>query len=112
MTNKMFEVFLTQGAEDDLEALHTYVAATRSSDEADGLLDALLEKIMHLESFPLRGHVPPELEALGIQDFREISLPPYRLIYRVIGSQVMISLIADARRNMQALLERRILGRS
>lgn len=32
------------------------------------------------------------------------------MIYRVIGRQVFIYLIADGRRDMQALLQRRLLG--
>ena len=106
-----YEVRLTQGAEEDLEALHDYLAENRSEGEADALLDALLGKIEAFESFPLRGSVPQELDGLGIREFRQTLLPPYRLIYRVVGSKVFISVIADGRRDMQALLERRLLGR-
>jgi hypothetical protein len=38
------------------------------------------------------------------------SSKPYRLIYRVVGQQVVIYLIADGRRDMQPLLARRLLG--
>ncbi|MGE7471962.1 type II toxin-antitoxin system RelE/ParE family toxin [Bosea sp. NPDC003192] len=106
-----FEVELTQGAEDDLEAIHTYLAEHRSMDAAESLLNAFLEKISTLERYPDRGSVPKELEALGIREFRQILLDPYRLIYRVIGSKVVILVIADGRRDMQALLERRLLSR-
>jgi toxin ParE1/3/4 len=111
MTEGRFEVELTQGAEDDLEAIHDYLAESRSVDAAGSLLDAFLEKISTLERYPERGGIPKELEALGIREFRQILLDPYRLIYRVIGSRVVIFVIADGRRNMQALLERRLLGR-
>ncbi len=110
MAKAPFEFLLTQGAEADLEALYTHIAETRSPTEANALLDALLEKILLLETFPLRGAVPKELDALGIRTFRQILLPPYRLIYRIIGQQIFVSVIADGRRDMQALLERRILG--
>lgn len=111
MTEERFEVELTQGAEDDLEAIHEYLAEQRSAEAAESLLDALLEKIHALERFPQQGSVPKELEALGIREFRQILLDPYRLIYRIIGSKVFILVIADGRRDMQALLERRLLGR-
>jgi toxin ParE1/3/4 len=106
-----FDVELAQGAEDDLEAIHRYLAEHRSPDDADALLDVFLDKIATLERYPLRGSVPQELGALGIREFRQILLDPYRLIYRVVGSMVVILLIADGRRDMQALLERRLLGR-
>jgi toxin ParE1/3/4 len=106
-----YEVRLTQGAEDDLEALFDYVAETRSPAEAVALLDKLLEKFGTLETFPDRGAIPKELEAIGISEFRQTLVPPYRLIYRVVARKVFIAVIADGRRDMQALLERRLLGR-
>lgn len=105
-----FRVELTEGAERDLEALHDYLAAHRSAEEADALLDGLLTKIELLETFPERGNHPKELAALGIREFRETILPPYRIIYRIVGEAVVIMIIADGRRDMAALLEQRLLG--
>jgi len=107
---RTFEVSITHGAERDLEDIHAYLAVHRGTDEADLLLDAFLAKIETLECYPLRGSIPSELDALGIRDFRQIILPPHRIIYRVIDSRVFIVLIADGRRDMQSLLERRLLG--
>jgi toxin ParE1/3/4 len=104
-----FEVRLTRGAEIDLEALHGYVKDNRSAEQADALLDRLLTAIETLETFPLRGSVPKELDVLGIREFRQILVEPYRLIYRVSGKTVFVMVIAD-RRDIQALLERRFLG--
>lgn len=106
-----FEVELTQGAEDDLEAIFDYLSEHRSRDDAVALLDAFAGKIEALEQFPLRGSVPKELDGFGIKEFRQLLLHPYRLIYRVAGNRVFVLLIADGRRDMQALLERRLLGR-
>lgn len=111
MKEGRFEVELTQGAEGDLETIYDYLTDHRSMDAAETLLDAFLEKISTLERHPERGSVPKELEALGVREFRQILLDPYRLIYRVIGSKVVILVIADGRRDMQALLERRLLCR-
>ena len=106
-----FAVELSQGAEDDLETIHDYLALHRSRGDADDLLAAFLDRIETLEQLPERGAVPKELDALGIRDFRQALLGPYRLIYRVIDARVVILLIADGRRDIQALLERRLLGR-
>lgn len=105
-----FEVRLAQGAEDDLEGIYDYLSEHRSPDDAQPLLDALLTKIGTLERFPLHGAVPKELAPLGIREFRQVLLAPYRLVYRVIGKTVFVTLIADGRRDMQALLTRRLLG--
>jgi len=111
MTTGKYRVELTEGAEADLEALHDYITEYRSRGQADELLDALLERIDTLERFPERGAVPKELAALGITEFRQLLLPPYRLIYRVMATAVFVSVIADGRRDMQALLQRRLLSR-
>jgi toxin ParE1/3/4 len=107
---RMFEVRITKGAQSDLEALHDYVAINRSAAEAAALLDGLLDKIITLEAFPLRGPICPELDRLGIAEFRQIYHSPYRLIYHVTDKIVYVMIIADSRRDMKALLERRILG--
>jgi toxin ParE1/3/4 len=57
-----------------------------------------------------RGSYPRELAALGIHDYREIFFKPYRIIYRISGRFVYIFLIADGRRDMQTLLQRRLLS--
>ena len=106
-----FHVELTAGAEEDLRALHRYLAEHASIEQADALLDDLLEKIETLETWPERGSIPKELETLGIREFRQVLLPPLRLIYRVVERRVVVIVIADGRRDMQSLLERRLLGR-
>ena len=53
---------------------------------------------------------PPELTALGIRVYRQVFFEPYRIIYRTDGPTVHVMLVADGRRDMQALLERRLLG--
>lgn len=110
MAAPAYEVLFTRGAEDDLESLYDYLAEHRSPDEAQALLDAILAKVATLERFPRRGPVPRELAALGIRDFHQILHRPYRLIYRIAGDKVFVTLIADSRRDMPALLARRLLG--
>ena len=107
---KRFAVELTASAERDLEALFDYVVATRSPAEAHALLDRLIERVETLETFPDRGAIPAELDAIGISDFRQLLVVPYRVIYRVVGRKVFILVIADGRRDMQELLERRLLA--
>ena len=105
-----FRVELTQGAERDLETLHDYLAAHRSAEEAQALLDGLLTKIELLETFPERGNYPKELLALGIHEFRQTVLSPYRILYRILAEAVFIMMIADGRRDMATLLEQRLLS--
>ena len=40
--------------------------------------------------------------------YREIFFKPYRIIYRVMEDNVYVLVIADGRRDMQTLLQRRL----
>ena len=62
-----------------------------------------------LSSFPDRGSHPRELLELGILEYRQVHLKPYRIVYRVRGSKVYVYLIADGRRDMQTLLAERLV---
>ena len=69
-----------------------------------------MEVVEDLAQFPERGSYPKELVTLGIKDYRQTAFKPYRVIYRVLGSQVVVYLIVDGRRDMQSVLARRLLG--
>lgn len=105
-----FEVLLTRGAEQDLEAIVDYIAEFDSPTNADYVLDRLMEVVESLSRFPDRGDYPKELVALGIKEYRQTAFKPYRVIYRVKGREVIIYLIVDGRRDMQSVLARRLLG--
>ena len=110
MSDVHYAVDMTAGAARDLEHIVDHFAALRGADDAAALLDTFLEAIATLERFASRGAVPHELDALGLHEFRQILLGHFRLIYRVIGERVVILINADGRRDMRALLERRLLG--
>lgn len=105
-----FEVLLTEGAEQDLEAIHNYISEFDCAANANHVLDELMNVVDGLSRFPERGSFPKELVGLGIKEYRQVFFKPYRVIYRVTGSQVIIYLIADGRRDMQSVLARRLLG--
>ena len=105
-----FEVLLTRDALRDLEEIHDYIAEHDAVAKAKHVLDRISEALESLERFPDRGAHPRELLALGIRDYRQIYFKPYRVVYRVAGTHVYVYLITDGRRNMQTLLQRRLLG--
>jgi len=104
-----FNVRLTRSAQADLADIAGYLAREASPAIAAQFLDDMHELVTGLQAFPERGAVPKELEALGIQEFRQAGKRPYRVIYRIIAETVFILLIADGRRDMNALLQRRLL---
>jgi len=110
MPDAPYAVFLTEGAEHDLESLYDYLAQFDSPDSANYVLDELMKVVESLSTFPERGSHPKELLALGIKDYRQTFFKPYRVIYRIAGQRVYIYLIVDGRRDMQSLLARRLLS--
>lgn len=109
---KRFTIVVEPGAEDDLNAISEYIAAHDSVDRAIDITSRIARSFDALETLPNRGSYPKELLAYGNRDYREIYFKPYRIVYRVLEEKglVVIVLIADGRRDMQALLTRRLLG--
>ena len=105
-----FEVLLTEGAEQDLEAIHDHISEFDCVANANHVLDELMHVVDSLSKLPERGSYPKELVGLGIKEYRQTFFKPYRVVYRGTGNQVIIYLIADGRRDMQTVLARRLLG--
>jgi toxin ParE1/3/4 len=104
-----YTVYGTREAKADLVELFRYVAANDSEDKAFRLLDNIEKVVASLGNFPLRGCCPPELERIGVFDYRQVFFKPYRIIYEVIGRDVYIHCILDGRRHLPDLLQERLL---
>ena len=104
-----FEVFLTADAVRDIEELYQYIVRHDTPGKAENVLARIEKTFNSLFETPARGVYPKELLDLGIREYREVFFKPYRLIYRIIEHRVYIMLIIDGRRDMQSLLQRRLL---
>jgi toxin ParE1/3/4 len=107
---KRYTVAIESGAEKDLDEITEYIAEHEAVDRAIDIATRIEHSIAMLETFPNRGPYPKELLEAGIRDYREIHFKPYRIIYRVLEREVVVVLIADGRRDMQALLTSRVIG--
>ena len=104
-----YKVNFVSEAEEDLFQIYKYVYLNDSEEQAEKLYSKLYEKCLLLQEFPDRGHIPPELNLLDIDGFLEILYKPYRIIYRMVRSEVFIHCIIDGRRDIQKLLQERLL---
>ena len=104
-----YNVHIVSDAEDDLFEIYRYVATYDTVNKAENLLTKLEELCKSLKDFPGRGHVPPELDRIGIKLYREIHFKPYRIIYQVIKKDVYVHCILDGRRDLMDLLQKRLL---
>jgi len=100
---------LTADAVRDIEEIYQYIARHDAPGKAQNVLTKIEKTFESLSKSPERGTYPKELLTLGIREYREVFFKPYRLLYRTIGSRVYILLIVDGRRDMQSLLQRRLL---
>ena len=102
-------ILVAREAEDDLVDLHGWLAARESVERADEVLDRIQSACAGLRRLPSRGHVTPELARVGVFDFRELHVGPYRIIYEMGDRVVWILAVLDGRRDIQEVLVRRLL---
>lgn len=105
----MYDCMITRSAENDLEELYLYVELYDSIEKADLLLANIERVINDLKLLPERGHYPPELQRIGVRAFREVHFKPYRIIYALQDKLVVVHCVLDGRRDLQSLLQDRLL---
>ena len=106
---KRYRVRLAEDAEHDLIDIYRYIALNDSVEKAAYVLDQLESLCARLTELPERGHPPHELDRIGVMNYREVNFKPYRVIYELIKQDVYIHCILDGRRDIQSLLERRLI---
>ena len=102
-------VIIADAARQDLLHLRAYLVAKGGVLVADKLLERLVLKIDSLSEFPERGPIPDELRDLHVNQYRQASLPPYRIIFKVEATRVTVLVVADGRRDFEKLLRDRLL---
>ncbi|KWV56553.1 plasmid stabilization protein [Rhizobium altiplani] len=96
-------------AERDFEDLYRFIASRDGDEAAERILTEIESTCAELEEFPAGGNVRKELAGIGISEYRELHHKPWRMIYRILVTDVVVYCVVDGRRDMQAFLERRLL---
>lgn len=104
-----YRVLVLQDAEDDIFQIYRFIIRNDSKEHADHIFSKLQKTCFSLSEQPERGHMPPELERIGIFDYREVHFKPYRIIYNIEGRSVFVHCVLDGRRDLQDLLQDRLL---
>ncbi len=104
-----YEVMMSDDAEADLFDIYKHVATSESASRAGALIEKLENTALTLETNPQRGRVPQELLEFGVTEFLEMDVKPYRFIYRLGRTRVYIHCVLDGRRDMERLLQERLL---
>ena len=104
------EVLITSDAENDLEDIVSYVERQESLERADALYEKIKAAILRWATMPNRGRIVPELKEIGVNEYREVVVKPYRILYLTeTNRRVFVFAIFDGRRNLDELLQRRVL---
>lgn len=101
--SRTYEVVWANIAEDDLIAIIKYIHSKNPA-AAQASLKKIKDKVSNLNALPQRGRIVPELRQQGILQYRELVVPPWRIIYRVSDSFVYVLSVIDSRKNVEDVL--------
>ncbi len=104
-----FTVQWTQTAVDDLLSIVDYVGERDGAEAAERLYGQITGGVAGLTTMPFRRRVVPELEAEGIDGYRDLRVGPYRLMFAVRAGDVVLLTVLDGRRDLGELLIERAL---
>jgi len=106
--SEKYEVLWAATAEDDLANIVDYVANDSPSNTLK-ILQKIKETASQLYYSPERGRIVPELQDQGILQYRELIVPPWRIMYRTAGKNVFVLSVLDSRRNVEDILLGRLI---
>jgi toxin ParE1/3/4 len=101
-------VFLHQ-AELDLIELKKYIINNFSTKSWQATFKKIKNSIHLLKKTPEAGSIPPELEKLQLNQYRQIIVGMNRIIYEIRKKTIFIHIVCDTRKDMQTLLAKRLL---
>lgn len=90
-------------AEARLSSIAEYMIAERGQAFAARLVDRIEERLVELEEFPHLGAVEELLNVPGIE-YRRLVEGYYKILYFIVGDEVLIADIFDSRRDPMEML--------
>ncbi|RJQ67144.1 MAG: type II toxin-antitoxin system RelE/ParE family toxin [Desulfobacteraceae bacterium] len=106
--NTRYTVQWSIAAENDLIGIIEYIARDNITN-AKNIFGRIKEKVSDLNVFPERGRIVPELADHGITIYREIIVPPWRVVYRISDKKVYVLSVFDSRQNIEDILLKRLI---
>ena len=103
-----FEVIWANIAENDLINILEYIAEENLTN-AIKIFNRIKKSASKLHHLPERGRIVPELMDQGVNLYRELIVPPYRIIYRISEKKMLVLLVIDSRQNAEDILLKRLI---
>ena len=104
-----YEIIWAGVAENDLKEIIEYITIDSPADALKAL-KKVKQKVSGLFTLPDRGRIVPELQDQGILLYRELIVPPWRIIYRISERKVYVLSVLDARQNVEDILLKRLIS--
>lgn len=108
--NPKYKIIWTNVAENDLKNIIEYISVD-SPQNALKILKKIKQKATNLYTLPERGRIVPELQDQGVLQYRELVIPPWRLIYRTSERKIFVLSVIDSRQNVEDILLKRLIYR-
>ncbi len=89
--------------------INDYYLLETSDKTAAKVIDSLQTAVNTLAELDERGSIPKELLAIGIRQYRQLIVKPYRIVYERLPDKVVVHAILDGRRDIQTLLTQRLV---
>jgi len=104
-----YPVDLSEPALSDLLEINDYYLIEVDEYSVAKIIDRLEEAVNSLADLTERGSIPKELRCLGICQYRQLIVKPYRIVYEQLSDKVIVHAVLDGRRDMQTLLTQRFI---
>ena len=108
--NPEYKVVWTNVAENDLKEIIDFISIDNPQN-ALKIFKNIKQKASNLYTLPERDRIVPELQGQGISQYRELIVPPWRLMYRIGERKVYVLSVIDSRRNVEDVLLARLTGK-
>ncbi|MCJ7546999.1 MAG: type II toxin-antitoxin system RelE/ParE family toxin [Deltaproteobacteria bacterium] len=105
--SQTYKIVWASVAENDLREIIEYIAIDNPTN-ALKTLQKIKQRTSSLYTLPERGRVVAELQDQGILIYRELVVPPWRIIYRISENEVYVLSVLDARQNVEDILLKRL----
>ena len=104
-----YTVIWTKHAEYDLESIIEYLKI-ESVPLAKEIYFSIKNECDQLYTMPKRKRIVPELQQLGLIQYREVLYKRWRIIFKLEASLVSILIVADSSRNLEDILFQRLIN--
>ena len=109
----MREIIWTKHGADAFDDILDYITKNSGSINSNKVYEKVIKEIELLKSERIKTRKSRELEEIGIDDIYEINNNPWKVYYKILNENKIISiqLIIDARRNIEELLINLVIGK-